>query len=190
MAKANLSEFSGFKGSGFMCGWSAIRGQTQSAYTQGDVDPRDMGLGHSSPGGSSTGSAVGVSAGYSPFALGTDTCGSLIGPSTGAALYTIRPTLGLVSQDDIIPVSKSCDTAGPMTKSVPDLANLLDILVSEETVSNTYTKLLPGKWGDLRVGVLDPDEWFYDSDYQRPVPTASLQIAKETRKAYKRSKGL
>ena len=173
-----------------MAGWSAVGGQTQSAYTRGDVDFQDKGLGHSSPGGSSTGSAVGVSAGFSPFALGTDTCCSLIGPSTRAALYTLRPTVGLVSQDGIVPVSKTFDTAGPMTKSVIDLANLLDILVSNKTTPGTYAELLPGKWSDLRVGVLDPDTWFYDSDWQRPVATASIQIREETRKAYKKIKGL
>ena len=189
-AKTQLSELSGFKSSDIMPGWSAIGGQTQSPYTRGDVDLQDKGLGHSSPCGSSTGSAVGVSAGYCPLAVGTDSCGSLITPSTRAALYTIRPTIGLVSQKGIVPVSKYFDTAGPMTKTVVDLANLLDVLTESSEGSIPYVKALPGKWSDLRVGVLDPDEWFFDGDLQRPVAAASLQIAEETRKAYKTIKKL
>ena len=173
-AKNQLSELSGFKSSNIMPGWSAIGGQTQSAYTQGDVDLQDTGLGHSSRCRYSTGSAVGVSAGYSPLAVGTDSCGSLITPSTRAALFTIRPTVGLVSQKGIVPLSKYFDTAGPMTKTVVDLANLLDVLTESSEGSTPYVKALPGKWSDLRVGVLDPDEWFFDSDLQRPVGVASL----------------
>ncbi|MCJ1322634.1 hypothetical protein MMC15_007983 [Xylographa vitiligo] len=192
LAKAQLSEFANFKGSNLMAGWSAVGGQTQSAYTSGDVDLQDSPLGHSSPSGSSTGSAVGVSAGYSPLAVGTDTCGSLITPSTRAALFTIRPTIGTVSQEGIIPVSKLFDTAGPMAKSVVDLANLLDVLIdsSKKETPGTYAEALPGKWSELRVGVLDPDEWFFDENLQKPVPAASEQIRTETRKAYQKFKKL
>ena len=86
--------------------------------------------------------------------------------------------MGLVSQEGIIPVSKLFDTAGPMAKSVIDLANLLDILVeaSKKKTPGTYVQTLPGKWSDLRVGVLDPDEWFFDKDLQKPVAAASQQI--------------
>ena len=89
--------------------------------------------------------------------------------------------MGIVSQEGIIPVSKLFDTAGPMAKSVVDLANLLDVLVdpSKKQTSNTYAEALPGKWSELRVGVLDPDEWFFDKDLQKPVPTASEQIVRQ-----------
>ena len=81
------------------------------------------------PAGSSSGSAVGVTAGYAPISIGTETEGSLIVPASRAALYTIKPTIPIVSQEGIIPITGFCDSAGPMTKSVEDLANLMDVLV-------------------------------------------------------------
>lgn len=86
--------------------------------------------------------------------------------------------MGLVSQNGIVPVSKLFDTAGPMAKSVVDLANLLDVLVKplNEKSSALYADALPGKWSDLRVGVLNPDVWYFDEELQKPVAAASEQI--------------
>lgn len=66
--------------------------------------------------------------------------------------------MGLVSQNEIVPVSKLFDTAGPMAKSVVDLANLLDVLVKplNKKSSALYADALPEKWSDLRIGVLNP----------------------------------
>lgn len=69
------------------------------------------------PGGSSTGWAVGVSAGLAPLAISTETIGSLVVPPDRAAVYSLKPTIGIVSQEVLIPVSHLCDIAGPMTKS-------------------------------------------------------------------------
>ncbi|KAN0114724.1 Amidase signature domain containing protein [Hyaloscypha variabilis] len=191
LGKANLSELSGFKGSGIMPGWSAVGGQTQSAYTVGNVDLTDNGLGHSSPGGSSTGAAVAVSAGLAPIAIGTDTGGSLITPCTRAALYTIRPTMGLVSQQGIIPISYLFDTPGPIAKSPLDLANLLDVLVDPSTNDKgSYAKVLPGKFSEIKIGVLSPKDWFFGPGLQRPAPSAQEQIIRETEKAYAKLKRL
>ena len=124
---------------------------------------------------------MGVSAGYAPLAVGTDSCGSLITPATRAVHYTIRPTMGLVSQNGIGPVSKLFDTAGPMAKSVIDLAHLLDVLVDplakeSSGSSGLYADVLPGKWSQLRVCVLDPEVWYFDEELQNPVASASEQI--------------
>lgn len=88
--------------------------------------------------------------------------------------------MGLVSLEGIIPVSKYFDTAGPMAKSVRDLANLLDVLVDPTRKKSTrkYAQSIPGKWSDLRVGVLDPDIWYFDVDLQRPVASATEQIVR------------
>ena len=88
--------------------------------------------------------------------------------------------MGLVSQDGIIPVSRNFDTAGPFVKTVIDLANLLDVLVepSEKKTNGTYAEALPGKWSDLRVGVLDPDEWFFDEDLQTPIAAVSQEMVR------------
>ncbi|UKZ68357.1 uncharacterized protein TrAtP1_009396 [Trichoderma atroviride] len=174
------------RGSNIMPGWSALGGQTQSAYTTGAVDLTDRVLGHSSPSGSSTGSAVGVSAGYSPLAIGTDTGGSLITPSTRAALYTLRPTMDLVPQDGLIPLSHSFDTVGPMAKSPADLANLLDVLTNPKGSEERkyHSQITAGDFRDFKIGVLSPETWFFDADLQRPVQEATAQIKKDTQAAY------
>lgn len=103
--KANLSELANYKGRMIPSGRSSVGGQTQSAYVRGGLDPNDNKDSHSSPSASSTGSAVAVSAGYAPVSIGTETDGSLVCPAGRAALYTIKPTIGLVPQSDIVPVS-------------------------------------------------------------------------------------
>ncbi|KAL7926094.1 amidase signature domain-containing protein [Trichoderma austrokoningii] len=186
IGKTQLSELAGFKGSNIMPGWSALGGQTLSAYTTDAVDLTDRVLGHSSPSGSSTGSAVGVSAGYSPLAMGTDTGGSLITPSTRAALYILRPTMNLVPQDGLIPLSHLFDTVGPMAKSPADLANLLDVLVAPKGNEKRYfhSQMMASDFRDFKIGFLSPETWFFNSDLQRPVPEATAQIKKDTQAAY------
>ncbi|KAL2064596.1 hypothetical protein VTL71DRAFT_3733 [Oculimacula yallundae] len=192
LGKTQLSELNGFKGSKIMPGWSAIGGQAQSAYTSGDVDLSDTGLGHTSPAGSSTGSAVAVSAGFSPVALGTDNGGSLITPSTRAALYALRPTSGLVPQSGVVPLSAIFDTVGPMAKSPADLADMLDVLVDPELVKSqgSYSVALTRTFGDIRIGVLNPEEWFFGPALQRLVPSATNQIISDTYTAYAKLKKL
>ncbi|KAL8851737.1 MAG: hypothetical protein Q9221_003347 [Calogaya cf. arnoldii] len=171
LGKTNLSELSWFKGSQTICGWSAVGGQSKSAYVRGGIRNDDTWGGHSNPGGSSSGSAIAVSAGFSPFALGTETEGSLINPSNRAALYTIKPTIGIVSQQGIVPVSHICDAAGPMTKSVLDLAHLMDIIVHPTKTSvpaDGYASVMTDTWADIRVGVLDPAEWYYPDFVTKP----------------------
>ncbi|UKZ74714.1 hypothetical protein TrVFT333_002384 [Trichoderma virens FT-333] len=161
IGKTRLSELAGFKGSNIMPGWSALGGQAQSAYTTGAVDLTDRVLGHSSPSGSSTGSAVGVSAGYSPLAIGTDTGGSLITPSTRAALYTLRPTMDLVPRDGLIPLHSE----GKQKRKF-------------------HSQMTAGDFRDFKIGFLSPETWFFDSDLQRPVPEATAQIKTDTQAAY------
>ncbi|CZR55425.1 related to glu/asp-tRNA amidotransferase subunit A [Phialocephala subalpina] len=181
-----------FRASRTMPGWSAVGGQTQSAYTRGNVDLSDTGLGHSSPGGSSTGSAVAVSAGYSPVSIGTDTGGSLITPATRAALYTIRPTMGLVSQQGVVPISKLFDTVGPMAKSAADLAHLLDVLVEPRLIAGagSYSDSLPGDFSEIRVGVLRPEDWLFGPDLQRTAEFVRQQMVRDTYAAYKKIRGV
>ncbi|KAJ5948604.1 hypothetical protein N7454_001911 [Penicillium verhagenii] len=183
LGKANLAEFANARGSSMPNGWSAVGGQTQSAYIIDGVDPDDSPEGHSNPSGSSTGSAVSVSAGYAPFAIGTETDGSLVSPSGRAALYTIKPTIGLVPQDGIIPISSNFDAAGPMTKSSYDLAALLDVLI-RKPASESFISDLTGSWSDISVAVLDPDLWKHPETDIKPVDEAEAQINREVRQAY------
>ncbi|OTB04265.1 hypothetical protein M426DRAFT_11887 [Hypoxylon sp. CI-4A] len=98
LAKANMTEFAGMKTLEMMPGWSPHGGQTISPYV-GPVKENEKLLGHSAPGGSSTESAVSVAAGFSPLALGAETIGSIVTPSVRAALYALKPTIGI--QDTI-----------------------------------------------------------------------------------------
>ncbi|KAF8852531.1 amidase signature enzyme [Acephala macrosclerotiorum] len=193
IAKSQLSEFAFYKGTGLPSGWSALGGQAQSAYTNDDVQPDDLFLGHSNPGGSSTGSAVGVSAGYAPISIGTDTTGSVIIPATRATLYRMRVTKGIIPMDGVIPLSNTFDSIGPMAKSVEDLANMLDIMVDSDKTSipeGGYKSCLEGKWSSLRIGVLDPEKWQYPPDAARPNAKATKQMVKETKAVYQKLRKL
>ena len=83
-----------------------------------------------------------VSAGFAPVSIGTETEGSLILPAGRAALYTLRATPGLISTAGIVPISDLFDTAGAMTKTVEDLANLMDVLVPPSETSALSRGLL------------------------------------------------
>lgn len=121
-----------------------------------------------------------MSAGYAPASIGTETDGSLIVPAGRAALYTIKPTIGLVPQAGIVPISSHFDSAGPMTKSVYDLAILLDA-ISQKDSAFSFTSSLTGSWSDISVGALDPSKWIFPDSYIKPVPMASEQTVRATR---------
>ncbi|KAF2686408.1 amidase signature enzyme [Lentithecium fluviatile CBS 122367] len=209
IGKTNLSELSSFKKvSGRSCrteeltnframnmpgGWSAVGGQTQSAYVRGGFQVDDSRDGHSSPSGSSSGSAVAVSAGFTPLALGTETIGSIMFPSGRAALYSMKPTSALVSLDGIVPVSHNLDSAGPMAKSPYDLALLLDAVVvrrHEEEGAESYTKAMTDSWSEISVGTLDPEKWALPPSMLKPIAEATVQINKEIKAAYTRLESL
>jgi amidase len=83
-------------------------------------------------------------------------------PSSRSAIYSIKPTLKIVPQDGIIPISPEADSAGPMAKSALDVADLLDILVDPSATKipeGGYRSAITGSWGDLRIGVLEPRDW-------------------------------
>ncbi|KAM3502973.1 hypothetical protein MY10362_004487 [Beauveria mimosiformis] len=187
LGKANLSEWAWYRSDFADSGWSAVGGQTQSAYVRGGFSHgNDTNGGHSNPGGSSSGSAVAVSAGMSPFSIGTETMGSLIMPSDRAALFTIKPTLKIVPQDGIIPVTLEADSAGPMTKSVLPLANLVDVLVDPSRTPVPkwgYTSAVNNSWGDIRIGYLDPEQWLFPTEIVKYEKDATDQVTDTTFKA-------
>ena len=114
LGKTNLSEWANIRSSRSTSGWSARGGQTRNPYA---LDR--------SPCGSSAGTGSAIAANLAVVGIGTETDGSIICPSAVAALVGIKPTVGLVSRDGIIPISQSQDTAGPMARSVADAAALL-----------------------------------------------------------------
>jgi len=117
LAKANLSEWANFRSRRSTSGWSARGGQCRNPY----VLDRN-------PCGSSSGSAVAVSAQLCSVAIGTETDGSIVCPANANGVVGLKPTVGLVSRAGIIPISHSQDTAGPITRTVTDAAVLLGAL--------------------------------------------------------------
>jgi len=102
-------------------------------------------------------------------------------PSDRSALYTIKPTLKIVPQDGTIPVTREADSAGPMTKSVLDLADLLDAIAdpSKTTIpEGGYKSAVTGKWGDIRIGVLEPDGWLFPTKIVKYEKEASDQMVR------------
>lgn len=114
LGKANLSEWANFRSERSSSGWSGVGGQTRNPY-----DPTR------SPCGSSSGSGAAVAAGMTVLAIGTETNGSVVCPSSANGVVGFKPTVGLVSRTHIVPISHSQDTAGPMARSVHDAVVLL-----------------------------------------------------------------
>ncbi len=164
LGKANLSEWANFRSRRSSSGWSARGGQCRNPY----VLSRN-------PCGSSSGSGVATSANLCAAAVGTETDGSIICPSSANGLVGIKPTVGLVSRSGIVPISSVQDTAGPMARTVADAAALLsgmtgadplDEATAASPVPTDLTRHLGGESGaadlsGLRIGV---DRQFFDRD--------------------------
>jgi len=132
IAKSNLSEWANFRGQLSTSGWSGLGGQTKNPY----VLSRN-------PCGSSSGSAVAVSANLTAIAIGTETDGSIVCPSQTNGIVGIKPTVGLISRSGIIPISSTQDTPGPMGRTVRDVAICLGALVGVDS-SDVKTLASPG----------------------------------------------
>ena len=162
LGKANLGEWANFRGNinvyPLAVGWSARGGSTIDAYV----------LNYTSW-GSSSGSGNGAAANLCAAAVGTETDGSITGPSAVENIVGLKPTLGLVSQDGIIPIAHEQDTAGPMGRSVTDVAILLGVLQSPfgaamgRQVPNDYTQFL--RRGALQGARIGRDVRFFDYSY-------------------------
>lgn len=123
-----------------------------------------------SPGGSSTGSAVAVAAGFSPLALGTETIGSIITPATRAGLYALKPTVGLQHTRGMYRMTEFFDCPGPMAKTPEDLAVLASVMLRQPSLSSPTSaeeSALRQPWEGLSVGYLDPRVWKLDEDMCR-----------------------
>jgi amidase len=154
LGKANLGEWANFRDDEaetypLAVGWSARGGSTNNAY---DLSYTSW--------GSSSGSGAGTAANLCAAAVGTETDGSITGPSAVENIFGLKPTLGLISQDGIVPISHQQDTAGPMARSVTDIAILLGIMQSPQT---DYTPLLQrGALNGKRIG---RDTRFFNYSY-------------------------
>jgi amidase len=126
LGKANLSEWANFRSTSSSSGWSTLGGQA--------VNPWGAGR---NPSGSSSGSGVAVAAGLAAAAIGTETDGSIISPSSACGVVGLKPTLGLISRSGVVPVTLAQDTAGPMTRCVADTAILLAALAGTDPADPT-----------------------------------------------------
>ena len=153
LGKSNLGEWANFRGFDnvypLAVGWSARGGDTKNAY---DLSYTSW--------GSSSGSGAGAAANLCAAAVGTETDGSITGPSAVENIFGLKPTLGLISQDGIIPISHQQDSAGPMARSVSDVAILLGIIQSPQT---DYTPLL--QRGALKGKRIGRDVRYFDYSY-------------------------
>jgi amidase len=144
VGKANLSEWANFRSTSSSSGWSTLGGQAVNPWGEGR-----------NPSGSSSGSAVAVAAGLAAAAVGTETDGSIISPSSVCGVVGVKPTLGLVSRSGIVPVSLAQDTAGPMTSCVADAAMLLAALAGADPADQA-TARAPSQRTDYTAR-MDPD---------------------------------
>ena len=158
LGKANLSEWANFRGNAPFNGWSARGGFTRDPYLL-SFDPC----------GSSSGSAVASAANLCATAVGTETDGSVVCPSGNNLNMGLKPTVGLVSQDGIIPIGHSQDTAGPMCRTVTDVAIMLGVMQSPfgevigHAVPSDYTQFL--KIGSLKGARIGIDSRYFSTAY-------------------------
>jgi amidase len=162
LGKSNLGEWANFRGFDnvypLAVGWSARGGDTKNAY---DLSYTSW--------GSSSGSGAAAAASLCAAAVGTETDGSITGPSAVENIFGLKPTLGLISQDGIVPISHQQDTAGPMARSVTDVAILLGIMqtrfgaVAGQPLPSDYTQFL--QLGSLQGKRIGRDVRFFDYSY-------------------------
>jgi len=151
----NLSEWANIRSTKSASGWSAVGGLTANPWQ------------HSrSAGGSSSGSGAAVAAGLTQWAIGTETDGSIICPASLNGCVGIKPTVGSVPRDGVIPISASQDSPGPMAQTVAQAALLLDVL-TDRNICAAAAK----SDNQLRIGVVD--EWMTSS----PEVNASFEHA-------------
>ena len=162
LGKGTLTEYANFIAVGMPTGYSSLGGFGFNPYDP-RVDPRTTppfndGRPVLQTGGSSSGPGIGVNANLAAIAVGTETSGSILSPASANGVVGIKPTVGLVSRDGIVPITADQDTAGPITRSVTDAAILLGVLAGYDpndpateacltpgNCFNDYTKFLDKK---------------------------------------------
>jgi amidase len=155
--KTNLSEWANFRSSRSSSGWSAVGGQCRNPYA---LDRN--------PCGSSSGSGVAVAANLCAVAIGTETDGSIVCPSTHNGIVGLKPTLGAVSRAGVVPISHTQDTPGPMTRTVADAAVVFEAISGHDERDNathnagwTFERRTDGLAG-VHIGVARNLAGFHD----------------------------
>lgn len=141
IGKTNLSEWANMRSTHSVSGWSGRGGQTRNPHA---LDRNTS--------GSSSGSGAAIAASLATLAVGTETDGSIVSPSSSCGIVGLKPTLGLVSRSGIIPIAHSQDTAGPMTRSVADAALMLAAMTGVDN-DDAVTKESQGKVADYAAAL-------------------------------------
>ncbi len=154
LGKVNLSEWAYYLCSGCPLGYSAVGGQTLNPYGRRIFET----------GGSSSGSGTSMAANYAVAAVGTETSGSILSPSSQNSVVGLKPTIGLLSRTGIVPISSTLDTPGPMTRNVIDNAILLSAMMGKDekdakSVADNFPGVLsaglhPTSFGQMRLGAM------------------------------------
>ncbi len=159
LGKATMTEFANFLTNGMPAGYSSLGGYGFNPYDP-RPDPRtaldsllrpfDDGRPALTPGGSSSGPGIAVAANLAEVGIGTETSGSILSPGTANGVVGIKPTVGLVSRDGIIPIAADQDTAGPLARTVRDAAIVLGVIAGfDPNDPATAACLTPGNcWSD------------------------------------------
>jgi amidase len=148
LGKSNLSEWANIRDGASTSGWSGYGGLTRNPY----------GLNRSA-GGSSSGSGAAVAARLAPYAIGTETDGSITCPAAFNGCVGIKPTVGRVPTDGVVPISRSQDSPGPMALTVRDAAALLTVLAGDGTDYAAHA--VDGRLAGKRIGVPRKLFWGY-----------------------------
>ena len=166
LAKTNLSEWANLRDERSSSGWSAYGGLTRNPYAL-----------NRSAGGSSSGSGAAIAARLAPYAIGTETDGSITCPAAFNGCVAIKPTVGLVPTAGIVPISASQDSPGPMASTVSDAAALLSVLAANgiDYASHAVEGRLAGK----RIGVPRKVFWGY-SAHADTAAEAALTLLSQT----------
>lgn len=176
LGKANLSEWANFRSFHSSSGWSGRGGQCKNPFAPSR-----------NPCGSSSGSAASVSANFTAVALGTETDGSIVCPSSLCGVVGIKPTVGLTSRAGVVPISHTQDTVGPHGRTVADAATVLGALVgvdsrdpatskSEGKFHRDYTQFLdPDGLRGARIGVVRNTGFFGYSEETDALAEAAIQ---------------
>jgi amidase len=170
LGKANLAEWANFRGFApwDFNGWTPRGGKTRDPYLL-SFDPC----------GSSSGSAVAAAANLCTAAIGTETDGSIVCPASNNHIFGLKPTLGLIAQAGIIPIAHSQDTAGPMARTVIDLAILLNVTRSPfgpvlgHQIPSDYTQFLDAN--SLEGKTIGIDQRYLTGPYAFPVNPNTLE---------------
>jgi amidase len=153
LGKVNLSEWAYYFCTGCPLGYSAVGGQTLNPYGRKQFET----------GGSSAGSGTSIAANYAVAAVGTETAGSIISPTSQNSLVGLKPTVGVLSRSGIVPISHTLDTSGPMTKNAIDNAIMLDAMAgldtedasSKEKSQDYFAAIKDGTLKGKRLGVMN-----------------------------------